>query len=232
MDMTHPMLLDGIKFNMSGNGDAYFIEGSEISKYDSAQQQWIQQGADHRPVGQVQELRLQPGHPGLRLTTRALGGRIRRSRRPSPSSPRRLSPDLVTASVDGVAAVAEDAVVVVARAALAPGRVRRGRCVERVGELVVEEELAGVDLLAADVHLHVDVHGASLVPAGVDGGERGPAVAAGHLGAAQERRVVGAGHRRRRPAPRRHRRCCRCWQRRSRSRCPPRRSARCRRRPR
>jgi branched-chain amino acid transport system substrate-binding protein len=44
MDMTHPMLLDGIKFNMSGNKDAYFIEGSEISKYDSAQQQWIQQG--------------------------------------------------------------------------------------------------------------------------------------------------------------------------------------------
>ena len=44
MDMTHPMLLDGINFNMSGNEDAYFIEGSEISQYESARQQWIQQG--------------------------------------------------------------------------------------------------------------------------------------------------------------------------------------------
>ena len=44
MDMTHPMLLDGIKFNMSGNKDAYLIEGSDLSKYDSAKQQWIQQG--------------------------------------------------------------------------------------------------------------------------------------------------------------------------------------------
>ena len=44
MDMTHPMLLDGINFNMSGNADAYLIEGSEISQYESARQQWIQQG--------------------------------------------------------------------------------------------------------------------------------------------------------------------------------------------
>jgi hypothetical protein len=44
MDMTHPMLLDGIKFNMSGNKDAYFIEGSEIARYDSAMQQWVVQG--------------------------------------------------------------------------------------------------------------------------------------------------------------------------------------------
>lgn len=44
MEMTHPVLLDGIKFNMSGNKDAYFIEGSEIARYDSAKQQWVQQG--------------------------------------------------------------------------------------------------------------------------------------------------------------------------------------------
>jgi branched-chain amino acid transport system substrate-binding protein len=44
MDMTHPMLLDGIQFNMSGNKDAYLIEGSDLSRYDSAKQQWIQQG--------------------------------------------------------------------------------------------------------------------------------------------------------------------------------------------
>ena len=44
MDMTHPMYLDGIKFNLSGAKDAYWIEGSDISKYDAAKQSWIQQG--------------------------------------------------------------------------------------------------------------------------------------------------------------------------------------------
>ena len=29
---------------MNGNEDAYLIEGSDISKYDSANQQWVQQG--------------------------------------------------------------------------------------------------------------------------------------------------------------------------------------------
>ena len=43
MDMTHPMLLDGVRFNMSGNRDAYFIEGSEIARYDSARQEWVVQ---------------------------------------------------------------------------------------------------------------------------------------------------------------------------------------------
>jgi branched-chain amino acid transport system substrate-binding protein len=44
MDFTHPMLLPGIKYNMNGNADAYPVEGSEIGQYDSAKQQWIQQG--------------------------------------------------------------------------------------------------------------------------------------------------------------------------------------------
>ena len=43
-EMTSPMTLPGIKVNTSGNADAYFVEGSDISKYDSAKQQWIQQG--------------------------------------------------------------------------------------------------------------------------------------------------------------------------------------------
>jgi hypothetical protein len=34
----------GIKFNMNGNQDSYPIEGSEIARYDTAQQAWIQQG--------------------------------------------------------------------------------------------------------------------------------------------------------------------------------------------
>jgi hypothetical protein len=45
MEMTNPNLISGIKFNLNGNKDAYPIEGSEIARYDSAQQAWIQQGA-------------------------------------------------------------------------------------------------------------------------------------------------------------------------------------------
>ncbi|MGE3381287.1 MAG: hypothetical protein AB7I40_23655, partial [Nocardioides sp.] len=44
MEMTHPMYLDGIKFNLNGNADAYWIEGSDLSQYDAAQQSWIPQG--------------------------------------------------------------------------------------------------------------------------------------------------------------------------------------------
>ena len=44
MEMTHPGYLDGIKFNLNGNKDAYWIEGSDISRYDAAQQSWIPQG--------------------------------------------------------------------------------------------------------------------------------------------------------------------------------------------
>lgn len=44
MDMTNPMLLPGVQFNLDGNKDGYFIEGSDISQFDSARQQWVQQG--------------------------------------------------------------------------------------------------------------------------------------------------------------------------------------------
>lgn len=44
MEMTHPAYLDGIKFNLNGNKDAYWIEGSEIARYDSVKQSWIPQG--------------------------------------------------------------------------------------------------------------------------------------------------------------------------------------------
>jgi branched-chain amino acid transport system substrate-binding protein len=44
MDMTHPMTLPGVGFNMNGNADAYFIEGSDIARYDSAAQAWAQDG--------------------------------------------------------------------------------------------------------------------------------------------------------------------------------------------
>jgi branched-chain amino acid transport system substrate-binding protein len=44
MDMVNPMLLPGIAFNMNGNKDAYFVEGTDISRYDYTKQAWIQEG--------------------------------------------------------------------------------------------------------------------------------------------------------------------------------------------
>ena len=44
LNFTHPALLDGIKMNMNGNSDAYYVEGSDISQYDLANRTWVQQG--------------------------------------------------------------------------------------------------------------------------------------------------------------------------------------------
>ncbi|MDH3294243.1 MAG: ABC transporter substrate-binding protein [Acidimicrobiia bacterium] len=44
MDVKNPALLEGISFSVNGDADAYFIEGSEFSKYDAAGESWIQQG--------------------------------------------------------------------------------------------------------------------------------------------------------------------------------------------
>ncbi|MEZ5406435.1 MAG: ABC transporter substrate-binding protein [Acidimicrobiales bacterium] len=43
LDMTDPNLLPGIRFNMSGNDDAYPTEGSEFGVYDSSKQSWVTQ---------------------------------------------------------------------------------------------------------------------------------------------------------------------------------------------
>ncbi|MCC6433629.1 MAG: hypothetical protein IT196_01225 [Acidimicrobiales bacterium] len=45
MDMSNPMLLPGIKFNQNGNADPYFVEGTDISRYDAAKQAWVAAGA-------------------------------------------------------------------------------------------------------------------------------------------------------------------------------------------
>ena len=44
LDMTPAAYLWGIKANMNGNKDAYWIEGSEIAQYDSATGNWKAQG--------------------------------------------------------------------------------------------------------------------------------------------------------------------------------------------
>jgi branched-chain amino acid transport system substrate-binding protein len=41
----NPKLLDGITFEMNGAEDAYFIEGSDIARYDSSTESWVQEGA-------------------------------------------------------------------------------------------------------------------------------------------------------------------------------------------
>ena len=42
--LTSPVLIGG-QFAMDGNKDAYFTETSDIAKYDSASQSFVQQGA-------------------------------------------------------------------------------------------------------------------------------------------------------------------------------------------
>jgi branched-chain amino acid transport system substrate-binding protein len=43
-DGTSPVHLRGIQMNMNGNKDSYLLEGSDLSKYDAAKQQWVVQG--------------------------------------------------------------------------------------------------------------------------------------------------------------------------------------------
>jgi branched-chain amino acid transport system substrate-binding protein len=43
-DMTAPFLLEGARFNMNGNADAYLTEASEFSTYNASTQGWDQEG--------------------------------------------------------------------------------------------------------------------------------------------------------------------------------------------
>ncbi|MGE0730652.1 MAG: ABC transporter substrate-binding protein [Acidimicrobiia bacterium] len=40
MDMTNPALVQGVKYNMDGNKDAFLIEGADLSQWSSADQAW------------------------------------------------------------------------------------------------------------------------------------------------------------------------------------------------
>ena len=42
IDMTNPMLLGGLRVGMSGNADAYVLEGSDISRWSTKDQTWVQ----------------------------------------------------------------------------------------------------------------------------------------------------------------------------------------------
>jgi hypothetical protein len=41
---TSPVHLPGLAINMNGNADAFFLEGSDLSVWDSEKQQWVLQG--------------------------------------------------------------------------------------------------------------------------------------------------------------------------------------------
>lgn len=44
LEIYHPLVLDGIRTRFNGNADAFFIEGSEFSRYDASANRWRRQG--------------------------------------------------------------------------------------------------------------------------------------------------------------------------------------------
>jgi len=58
----HPALLDGINFGQNGVEDAYLVEGSDLSRFNFADQSWVIEGGiidlDGRPRRPVTKLRL------------------------------------------------------------------------------------------------------------------------------------------------------------------------------
>ncbi len=44
LNIDHPLFLDGISFAVDGAADAFFIEGSEFSEYNAAEESWTQLG--------------------------------------------------------------------------------------------------------------------------------------------------------------------------------------------
>ena len=42
--MTHPLTLEGIRFAVDGNDDAYYIEGTDFARYSVADQAWLPEG--------------------------------------------------------------------------------------------------------------------------------------------------------------------------------------------
>src|SRR5256886_16241908 len=90
------------------------------------------------------------------------------------------------------AAVDEDRVVRIAGRPARPLAVR-GVAVNPIGQRVREEQLPGVDDVAADVHLDVDVNAAAWVPAWIDGSEGCYPARVGLLAAAHHRAAGAAG---------------------------------------
>ena len=79
MDMTHPMNLPGIGFNMNGNADALLHRGLRHRPLRLRRAGLEAGGQRDRALGQVQAVRLRPGLSRLPMTGRARVAQIRRS---------------------------------------------------------------------------------------------------------------------------------------------------------
>src|SRR6478609_10560267 len=88
-------------------------------------------------------------------------------------------------------AVDIDGVVGVPGRPIRPPRVRRA-AVDAIGEGVGEEQLPGVHDVSLEMHLDVDVHGSTLVPARVDGPEGRDPACVGSLDSAHEGSAAAA----------------------------------------
>jgi len=44
VSLNHPQLIDGVSFEINGVEDAYFVEGSDFSVFDAANETWVQEG--------------------------------------------------------------------------------------------------------------------------------------------------------------------------------------------
>jgi len=44
LSLNHPQLIDGVSFEINGVEDSYFVEGSDFSVFDAANETWVQEG--------------------------------------------------------------------------------------------------------------------------------------------------------------------------------------------
>jgi hypothetical protein len=66
LDIYHPLMMDGIEMSISGNADAFFIEGSEFNRFDSSTQSWYIEGTAYDINGQTPNCRWSVYYGGCR----------------------------------------------------------------------------------------------------------------------------------------------------------------------
>ena len=66
LDIEHPLYLDGIRYRLNGNSDAYPVEGSDLARFDAASQQWRTEGPVIDVNGQTPNCHWDPLNGGCR----------------------------------------------------------------------------------------------------------------------------------------------------------------------
>lgn len=80
MDMTHPLVTDGVRFAMAGNADAFPIEGAGLFRFDAAAQAWTPTGTVFDLAGRTPNCTwsgstpARPNPPGERLADPCAAG--------------------------------------------------------------------------------------------------------------------------------------------------------------